>query len=134
MNRVILAIIALMVVQYTAFAGTAARTIMSAQSVTTGDTVYSSEVSARNASEYAALIVDLGIATGAGVTVTQQCSIDGSTWYSPVDKDNVSVGTTGQAITADKYIALTPVVTPYLRYKVVSATEDTVTLKYIWRE
>jgi hypothetical protein len=111
-------------------------TLMNARSVSTGDTVYSSSFNAENSNGFSAMLIDIGTGGGAaGVTVTQQCSLDGTTWYDPVDTDGNAVGSVYSSLTSDKYVQFDPVLTNKIRFKVVAgATVDTVTLKYLWKE
>lgn len=115
-------------------AGTA--TVMSSQSISTDDTVYSSSTSYSNAAGFSALDIDLGAGGGeAGVTITQQCSTDGTTWRDCYDTDGDVVGEVCSSLTSDRYIEFSPVITNKIRFKVVAgATVDTVTLKHVWKE
>ena len=72
--------------------------------------------------------------TAGTVTITQQCSLDEKTWYDPVDAAASALGTvcTAKAVTTGTWTSYSPVMAPYIRFKVVetntAATVVTVTL------
>jgi hypothetical protein len=69
--------------------------------------------------------------TGAGtVTVTQQCSLDNSTWYDAVDASGTAVGAVAAVTTTavTRYIKYTPVVAKFIRFKVVEGNAASVVL------
>lgn len=78
------------------------------------------------------------VSVSENIAVTQQCSLDDVTFYNPVNASASALGSVVavQAATAGVYISYTPVITPYIRFKIVAAnTNDTVLdLKLIFRE
>jgi len=76
------------------------------------------------------------ISTAGSITVTQQCSVDDSTWYDPENAD----GDTGAVedtitVTTGRYLSFTPVLAPFVRFKVVEdgTAATNVTLELIYR-
>ncbi len=60
--------------------------------------------------------------TAGSITVTRQCSIDGTNFYDPVDINGNAMGQVVTAMTVGtKYITYDPVPSPYVRFKVVEA-------------
>ena len=74
------------------------------------------------------------ISTAGSITVTQQCSIDGTTFYDPVDTSATALGqvVAAQTVTAGIYVVPDVVLAPYIRYKIVegnvAATAVTINL------
>ena len=58
--------------------------------------------------------------TAGDITITQQVSFDGDTWLDPVNNLGESLGTVygGLASTTGTYIVYSPVLAPYIRFKV----------------
>ena len=79
------------------------------------------------------------ISTTAGtITVSQQCSHDGVTWYDPTDTAAGVLGVvrTALGVTTGIYVPFTPVMCGYIRFKVVEANvaATTVTIRLIFRQ
>ena len=78
------------------------------------------------------------VSVSENLAISQQCSIDDRNWYDPVNASAAALGSVAaaQATTTGVYISYTPVIAPYIRYKIVAAnTNDTVLdLKIIFRE
>jgi hypothetical protein len=76
--------------------------------------------------------------TSSAITITQQCSIDQANWYNPVDVYNVStdaIYSQAAAGTAQsRFIKISPTITPFLRFKVVSGSEATVAMTLVYQE
>lgn len=74
------------------------------------------------------------ISTAGSITVTQQCSIDGTTFYDPVDTSATALGqvVAVQTVTTGVYVVPDVVLAPYIRYKIVegnvAATAVTINL------
>jgi len=80
----------------------------------------------------------LWIKTTAGsITVSQQCSMDDVAWYDPVDTSDGALGVVRSAlgVTTGVYVVFTPVLTEYIRFKVVegNSAATVVTLKLSFR-
>jgi len=103
------------------------------QSVANGGTGYTAVVNMRAATGYAAILYTEELA-GSSVTITQQCSLDGDTFYDPTDKDGSAVGAVQAACTATGYFQYSPVIAPYIRYKVVAAADSTFSMKLVSQE
>ena len=95
-------------------------------------TVYSSSRKFHDCDGTATLKI---ISTAGNITVTQQCSIDNSTWYDP-ETATGAAGAVENAITVTtgRYLSFTPVMCPYIRFKIVeanvAATAVTLELSY----
>jgi hypothetical protein len=76
------------------------------------------------------------ISTAGSITVTQQCSLDDVTWYDPTNEAG-AVGAVENTITVPpgRYLSFTPVMCPFIRFKVVEANvaATTVTLELSYR-
>lgn len=76
--------------------------------------------------------------TAGKITVTQQCSTDKMNWYDPTNSSGASVGLVclNQLVTAGRYIGYTPVLSSYMRFKVVegNTAATTVNLVLIFQE
>lgn len=76
------------------------------------------------------------IASSAGsISVSQQCSIDNINWFDPIaSAEAVGVVGTGITVTTGIYVAYTPVLADYIRFKVVEANvaETVVTLTLVY--
>lgn len=109
-------------------------TLMTAEAVAQADTHYSSSVDFDRCNGNASLSV---ISTAGTVTVTQQCSLDDITWYDPISPAGTALGTlcTAKAATTGALISYSPVLTPYIRFKVVetNTAPTVVTLKLIFQ-
>lgn len=82
---------------------------------------------------YCAGFISLLITSTAGtVTITQQCSVDGITFYDPVDASNAALGAVAAGMTVgSRYVQPNPVLAAYARYKIVEtggAAGSTVTV------
>jgi len=78
----------------------------------------------------------LVISTAGSIAISQQCSLDGDSWYDPIASGAaVGIVGTGITVTTGLYITYTPVLTDYVRFKVVEAdvaeTIVTMTLVYL---
>ncbi len=110
--------------------------LMTAKSVAKNGDEYSSSMDfSRCTGEVCVLIRS----TAGSITVTQQCSVDGDAWFDPKDSDGSAagaVGTTMTSITGGKYITYTPVMAPYIRFKVdeTDVAAASVTLDILFQE
>lgn len=93
------------------------QTLADALAVTKAGTVYSNPLLCTFHKGF----IGLRITTTAGsVTITQQCSEDGVTYYDPVDQDGTALGAVVAAMTAGgKYIQYSPVISKFMRFKIV---------------
>lgn len=108
------------------------KTVLSnAQAITRAAIAYSDSIDFSSCEGDIALLI---ASTAGSVTITQQCSVDNSNFYDPVDKDGTALGAVVSAltVTTGKYVAVSPVIAPYIRYKIVEgdvgATALTLTL------
>ena len=110
----------------------AQETLMNAVTVN-GETKYSNSRKFHQGTGSAVLII---ISTAGTITVSQQCSPDDVTWYDPIDTSDGALGVvqSSQGVTTGIYVAFTPVLTEYIRFKVVeSSASSSVTLKLLYR-
>lgn len=88
-----------------------------AGAVAQNETVYSESMPFNSSFGFASVLVS---STAGSITVTQQCSPDGTNWYNPVDADGTALGRVVSAMTVgSKYVQPDPVLAPWIRYKVV---------------
>jgi len=106
--------------------------LMNAVAVAKAGTSYTSSRRFNDCNGSACLLIK---STAGSITVTQQCSLDNTNWYDPEN----SAGAVGAVedtitVTTGRYLVFTPVLTPYIRFKVVegnvAATDVTITLVY----
>jgi hypothetical protein len=91
------------------------------------ETIYTDSTHFDHARGYAACLIT--ISDSASVTVTQQCSADNSTWYDPKDSSATALGAVAAAGTvASTYRYYTPVLCPFIRFKIVGAVAGKVGL------
>ena len=99
-----------------------------------GETSYSDSVNFRLCTGSAALII---ISTAGTLAISQQCSMDNNAWYDPIDTAAAALGVVkaAQTVTAGVYVVFTPVLSEWIRFKVIESTAaTTVTLKLLFRE
>ena len=107
--------------------------LMDAVSIAQAATAYSSSKTFHACTGSAAMFI---VSTAGSITVSQQCSRDGTNWYDPVDAAGSALGVVATAltVTTGKYIAFSPVLSEFIRYKVVEgnvgATVVTITLLF----
>lgn len=120
----------------------AVQTLATAKAIVKNTTVYTDSCRFDRCVGDATVWVAHVSASGENLAISQQCSLVGGTvdanWYDPVNASAAALGSvaTAQAATAGVYISYTPVIAPYIRFKIVAAnTNDTVLeLKLIFRE
>ena len=106
--------------------------LMSAVTVAKNGTSYSNSRPFHDCDGTATLKI---ISTAGSITVTQQCSLDDSSWYNPTNEAG-AVGAVEDSITVTtgRYLSFTPVLCPFIRFKVVeanvAATNVTLELSY----
>lgn len=108
--------------------------LASSQSVTRNTTAYTGKARFRMTTGFA--IVKIKSSAGS-ITVTQQCSIDGEEWFDAVDTDGTAIGAVISAMTVgSKYIQVSPVLAPWIRYKIVEGDVATtvVSLHLVFQE
>lgn len=106
---------------------------MNAITVTKKGTVYSTARKFWDCDGSVALLV---VSTAGSIAISQQCSLDGNNWYDPIASGAVvGIIGTGITVTTGLYITYTPVLTDYVRFKVVeedvAETVVTMTLVYL---
>ena len=78
--------------------------------------------------------------TAGSITVTQQCSMDGTTFYDAVNAAGDAQGAVAATVTVTtgRYVEYTPTLAPYIRFKVVegntAATVVTLTVAVLENE
>ena len=109
--------------------------LMVAQAVAKNATEYSSSMKLDRCNGNVAVLLKT---TAGDITVTQQCSNDDITFYSPVDAAGAALGAvaTNATVTTGKYISYSPVIAPYIRYKVVenNTAATVVDLEIVFQE
>lgn len=98
-----------------------------------GATAYTDSVKFSHCTGSAVLHI---ISTAGTLAISQQCSMDNVNWYDPVDTAGAALGVVkaAQGVTTGSYTAFTPVLTQYIRFKVVESTAaTTVTLTLSFR-
>lgn len=106
-------------------------TLASAKAIAKAETAYSSVVSVTDLAGHIGIQI---ISTAGSVTITQQCSLDGTTFYDPVDTAGTALGqvVAAQTVTTGIYVVPDVVLAPFIRYKIVegnvAATAVTITL------
>jgi hypothetical protein len=76
------------------------------------------------------------ISTAGSITVTQQCSLDNVNWYDPETASGAAGAVEATVtVTTGKYISFTPVLAPFIRFKIVegNVAATVVTLELIYR-
>lgn len=88
------------------------------ETATANATKYSDSWHSARATGSAALFI---VSTAGRITITQQCSDDNVNWYAPVDTANGALGVIRnlQTVTPGLYVAFSPVLTEWMRFKVV---------------
>lgn len=107
---------------------TCAKTISTAQTITSGQTAFSNSVQMKVWGGFAALEVKTLTGT---VTISQQCSVDNVNWYDPVDKTGAALGVVATALATSAYIEFDPVVTIYVRLKYVCTGSGAITANLV---
>jgi len=129
-----ISLVLMMLLAPTAYAGitTNTRTVASALAVGSGATVYSSVMAVQDLTGHLGILL---VSTAGSITVTQQCSVDGATFYDPVDTDAAALGAViaTLTVTAGTYVIPKPVLAPFIRYKIVEGgvAPSAVTIKVI---
>lgn len=110
------------------------QTLLDAETVTQNTTEYSSSTRFSRCTGSAALFIS---STAGSITVSQQCSNNNVDWYDPIDTSAaaLAVVATDLTTTTGVYIAFTPALANYIRFKVVEGDvgEPVVTLKLLFR-
>ena len=107
-----------------------------AQAIATSATGYSESVDFSRCQGEAAVLVTSAVG---GATISQQCSKDNVTFYDPVVAAGTATGAVCTALAAadtPRYIAFSPVMAPYARFKIIEdGTGDLViSLRFCFRE
>ena len=110
--------------------------IMNAETVAQADTHYTGKVDFRGCVGDAILFI---ASTAGSITVTQQCAWTKSgTFYDPVNTSGAAVGSVRAdlTVTTGVYVVFTPVLAPYIRFKVVegNSAETAVTIRLLFRK
>ncbi|MDP2366078.1 MAG: hypothetical protein Q8M94_20195, partial [Ignavibacteria bacterium] len=95
-------------------------------------TKYSDSMPFRQCAGSAILLI---ISTAGTLAISQQCSNDNVNWYNPVDTAGGALGVVkaAQTVTPGVYVVFTPVLSEWVRFKVIESTAETVvtlTLSY----
>ena len=110
--------------------------LMDAVSVTRNTTAYSLSMPFDRCT---GTVIVIFLSTAGVVTITQECSLNDVTWYAPVDANAAVLGTicTSRAGgTTVYYTSYSPVMAPYIRYRVTETNTATtvVTLTLMFQE
>ena len=109
--------------------------LMNAQVIAKAGTAHTGKCTFRGCAGNSALVI---ITTAGTITVTQEVSVDGDTWYDAKDSAGASLDAISVAlgVTAGTYVPFNPVMAEWTRFKVVEANvaETTVTLRLIYRQ
>ena len=119
MKKVLAVIVVSFMLATSCFASvTVTSTLSSAQAVAQNTTVYSNKISVDDLAGHVAIRI---ISTAGSVTITQQCSLDGVTFYDPVDTAGTALGqvVAAQTVTTGIYVVPDVVLAPFIRYKIV---------------
>jgi hypothetical protein len=97
-----------------------------------GATTYSSSRKFHNCAGDATLHI---ISTAGTLAISQQCSMNDVDWYDPVNTSDSALGVVkaAQTVTTGVYVVFTPVISKFVRFKVVessASTDVTLTLSY----
>ena len=110
-------------------------TLMNAAAVTKAGTSYSSSMKFDRCTGTVCVFL---VSTAGSITVTQQCSMDDSNWYDPVNAAASALGAViaTMTVTTGKWISYSPVLSPYIRFKVVegNVAATAVTLQLMFQE
>lgn len=91
--------------------------LATALAVAQAATVYSTALKTPHQLGFMSLLI---VTTAGSITVTQQVSMDGTTFYDAVDSDGNALGAVVAAMTVGtKYIQFSPVLAPHIRFKIV---------------
>lgn len=112
--------------------GAAEYILTSSNAVANGATEYTDSCNIRFAQGHMAALVVLGAASN--VTITQQCSLDNTNWYDPVDISGNALGVVYTTLLASAYIYFSPILAVYMRFKIVAAADSVVTMTVISKE
>ena len=110
------------------------KVLASAKAVTRDATVYSNSIELKAQTGVNSVLIT---STAGSITVTQQVSVDGSTFYDVENKNGVSLGEVVSAmLVGTKYIAFEPAFGLYIRFKIVEAdvAATAVTVTYLYQE
>jgi len=102
------------------------------KSVLNGVTAYTDSCNIRFAQGYMATLIVLG--GGSSVTITQQCSLDNTNWYDPIDIVGTPLGIVYTTLLASSYIYFSPILAVWMRFKIVAGADSVVTMKIISKE
>ena len=105
---------------------------MDTETVAASATVYSASRKFHDCAGDAILYI---VSTAGTLAISQQCSLNDVDWYDPVNTSDSALGVVkaAQTVTTGVYVVFTPVISKYIRFKVIESTAETVvtlTLSY----
>jgi hypothetical protein len=107
--------------------------LMAAETITKAATAYTDSRRFSDCDGSACCLIK---STAGSITVTQQCSHNGVDWFDP-ENSTGAVGAVEDTITVTtgRYLVFTPVLTPFIRFKVVegNVADAVVTITLIYR-
>jgi hypothetical protein len=108
--------------------------LMTAEAVAQDDIHYTSSVDFDRCTGEACLYI---VSTAGKLIITQQCSLNNTDWYNPINASGSAVGSIAAALTVTTgvYITFSPVLSPYIRFKVEedNTAATVVTIKLLFQ-
>lgn len=108
--------------------------VLSTTTLANAATIYSNTYPAESTTGFSACLIVLS--GSSNVTVTQESSIDGMTFYAPVTSAGSALGAVATALTASAgvYVQFSPVIARFNRLKVVAGAASTVAMSMVISE
>ena len=102
------------------------------KAMTNGGTYYSDTITQHAMTGFCSLLV---LTSAGSLAITYEVSDNGDTWYTPYDTDDNALNTVSAAVTANRWIAFSPSVANFTRFKfVLSSTNSTVSAIFRYAE
>ena len=131
----VLSVIGLLIFSLSVSAGELIKNrLMSVESISNGNTNYSTSVrTKRRGVDYSGglLISFTNFTSSTAVNITQQCSLDNTNFYTPVNRTGSSVGLMGNGVATSSYLQVTPIPAEYTRFAVTASGDTIVTLDFL---
>ena len=115
-----------------------AQEVLASAKAANNSTVYSDSAKFRSTTGFSCVRVVVASAGSPTVTITQQCSTNNIDWFDPVDTADTALNavTVFTTTTGSKYVQFSPVMAPYIRFKIVESASVacTVTTELVYQE